>query len=131
MQKLLTTSNNKVGFTLLEIMIALAIFAIGIIGMAKLSTFVTAGESFNKQMVNAVTVAHNDIEYILSLAQTSTSLGVGNTFTRPVQNLHGVNYTSEVAISAVGTSASSRRATVSVSWHDKFVPYDIQMVIIR
>ena len=58
--------NNK-GFTLLEVLIAMAIFAIGILGVAKMQIAATSGSTSSRGVTEAATVGHQQMEMLLAL----------------------------------------------------------------
>lgn len=133
MSKLTIIPSGRTGFTIIEILVALAIFAIGVLGMAKLSTYLAVGGSYNNQVSNAISMAHNDLEYIASLnaAGVASSLGVGNVLTRPLRTSQGINYNSSIVISAVTGNTVARNATVTITWINKTTPHRMQMSLIK
>jgi prepilin-type N-terminal cleavage/methylation domain-containing protein len=123
-------SDGETGFTIIEVMVAMLIFLLGILGIAKLSVLVVATGEFDKQLANATAMARNDMDWVLSLSETSSSLGLGKSYDRPVRTAHGVDYESNIKISAVGNSGM-RRATVNVSWQNKLLTHNVEMAVIR
>ncbi|CAN2040570.1 type IV pilus assembly protein PilV [Candidatus Magnetomoraceae bacterium gMMP-15] len=61
--------NNK-GFTLIEILIAITIFAIGILGVGTMQSYSIHGNSAAKDITEANTLAEHRIERLMSLKYT-------------------------------------------------------------
>ena len=55
------------GFTLIEVMVAMAIFAIGILGVSKLNIMATGGNTISRKMTEAAYVALDDMEKLILL----------------------------------------------------------------
>ena len=60
-------TNNQNGFTLVELLIALVIFAVGILGVATMQTTSIKGNSHARRISEATNVAADRIEQIMSL----------------------------------------------------------------
>ena len=58
---------NQNGFTLIEVMTAMAIFAIGILGVAKMQIIAIEGNSNAGELTKASTIAQDKIEDLMSL----------------------------------------------------------------
>ncbi|MCK5100316.1 MAG: prepilin-type N-terminal cleavage/methylation domain-containing protein, partial [Desulfobacteraceae bacterium] len=58
---------SQKGFTILEVMIAMAIFAIGILGVAKMQIKSTTGNTTARTITEATTVAVDRVERLISL----------------------------------------------------------------
>ncbi len=56
---------NSKGFTIIEVMIAMAIFAIGILGVAKLQITATGDNTISRTMSEATTVVIENIEKLI------------------------------------------------------------------
>lgn len=60
-------TGNHDGFTIIEVVIAMAIFAIGILAVASLQVATIKGNSSARKMTDAVTLAENRLETMLNL----------------------------------------------------------------
>jgi type IV pilus assembly protein PilV len=58
---------NNSGFTLLEILIAMAIFAIGILGVAKMQLASTSGTASSRGVTEAATIGQQQMEMLMAL----------------------------------------------------------------
>ncbi len=59
--------NDSKGFTLLEVLIALAIFAIGILGVAKMQLSGISGNASSRGWTEAATIGQQQMEMLMSL----------------------------------------------------------------
>ncbi|MBW2606660.1 MAG: prepilin-type N-terminal cleavage/methylation domain-containing protein [Deltaproteobacteria bacterium] len=60
-------TGNHDGFTIIEVVIAMAIFAIGILAVASLQVATINGNSSARKMTDAVTLAENRLETMMNL----------------------------------------------------------------
>lgn len=67
------------GFSLLELMIALFILAVGILAVASMQTQSIRGNSFSDLVTIANTLAQAQMEFLMGLAPTDTNLRDNNT----------------------------------------------------
>lgn len=63
--------HNSEGFTLLEVLIALAIFSIGILGVAKLQITSTTGNASSRGWTEAASFGQLQLEELMALSLTS------------------------------------------------------------
>ncbi|MCK5099930.1 MAG: prepilin-type N-terminal cleavage/methylation domain-containing protein [Desulfobacteraceae bacterium] len=67
MHSLFPLKLSQQGFTILEIMIAMAIFAIGILGVAQMQIQAVNANAYSRLSTEAVTFAQGQVEQLLSL----------------------------------------------------------------
>ncbi len=60
-------SRNEKGFTLLEILVALSILSIGLLGMAGLTTSIIHGNTLSKKVTTATTLGQDRMEHFRRL----------------------------------------------------------------
>jgi prepilin-type N-terminal cleavage/methylation domain-containing protein len=129
MKKILKDSK---GFTLIELVVSILIFAIGFLGIMKMEQHAIMGNSFSMQMSNTLNIIDNKVEYLRGLDVGHAELAIGNhaggIFTR-----QGIDYTLSWTVSAtsLGASADAREVDVEVRWMEKETPHSITMNLTR
>jgi type IV pilus assembly protein PilV len=105
---------NKNGFTLIEIMIAMVIFVVGMLSVAALHTGATKGNANANRSTRAFTWCSDRIEVLMSLPYTDTNLNAGEhsqTSGDFTQASDGIDNDYDGQIDEVGESGA-----VSISW---------------
>jgi len=87
-----TLSNSK-GFTLIEVVIAMAVIAIGMFSMMSLIITVTKGNSHSKKVTTATTLAQDQMEQIKRLGFGNAILAQGTEDYGTMNKING--YTSD------------------------------------
>ena len=64
---IITHKNRQKGFSLIEILIAITIFAIGILAVAKMQITAIKGNSFARNMTDASNIAQDKMEELIAL----------------------------------------------------------------
>lgn len=90
------------GFTLLEVMVALVILSIGLLGLMGLQIVATKTNSFSNQMTIGITLAQDQLEELRNLAYDDALLS------------GGTHQDSQNPISALGDMGFNRSWTVTV-----------------
>jgi type IV pilus assembly protein PilV len=98
------------GFTLLELMIALVILAIGLLGLASLQVMAIKGNSYGQEMTVASTLAQNELE---QLRQTTGTLANG---TDTVTDQNGITYTRTWTVTLNSPQAGATTLLITISW---------------
>ena len=65
---------NQKGFTLIEVLIAMTVFAIGILGVAAMQLSAIKGNSFASGMTEATTLAQDKMEELIMIAYNNPDL---------------------------------------------------------
>jgi type IV pilus assembly protein PilV len=98
------------GFTLLELMIALVILAIGLLGLASLQVMAIKGNSYGQEMTVASTLAENQLE---QLRQTTGTLVNG---TDTVTDQNGITYTRTWTVTLNTPQQGATTVLITISW---------------
>jgi prepilin-type N-terminal cleavage/methylation domain-containing protein len=110
---------NRNGFTLIEVLVALLVFAIGAVGMVKLYTYATTHEAYNEQYSNAFNVAQNQAELLKQVAHT-TGLSFGTNYPCPnpsIATSSGVIF--NCTWFATNFNNNVQNISVTVTWTDR------------
>jgi type IV pilus assembly protein PilV len=103
----MTQASNS-GFTLLEILIAIVILSIGLLGMASLTVGIINGNKFSADVTMATTLAQDKME---DIRRTDYS-AVGSETKAPLSSPYN-QYKQEVAVSP---ASGMKRVVVKVYW---------------
>jgi type IV pilus assembly protein PilV len=98
------------GFTLLEVMITVAILAVGLLGLAGLQIVAIKGNSFGQQMTVASTLAQNQLEM---LRESAGALSNGNDF---VTDQNGITYARTWTVTANAPQTNMDTVNITVRW---------------
>ena len=107
--------DRQSGFTLLEVMVAIVILTIGLLGTAGLTTGVIKGNRYSKNVTSATAVAQTRLEEIKSggYANATTTNFPGDTVT-----MGSTPFTRTVAITNSSPAANMKTVSVTVSWKE-------------
>jgi type IV pilus assembly protein PilV len=105
------------GFTLLEVMIALVILAVGLLGLTALQLTAVKSNSFSSEMTWATMRAQQQAEVLRNLSFTDAWLAPGSTITLPPEISKGARYTISWTVSADNVPATNMRTiAITVTW---------------
>lgn len=113
----MTILDNK-GFTLIELFVAILIFAVGIVGVAKMQMAAVASNSYSLQLTQALNIAEDRIERLKNDALTDAVLAVGAHTTGAVISDEGRTFTPSWTVTAI-PNATAVSVAVNVSWTEK------------
>lgn len=106
---------NK-GFTLIEVLITLAIFSIGILAVAAMQMSSTKGNASSRRITEATALAESQIERLIQLPYDHADLNPANNPHGGPQGTYTVNWNAaEVDLDADGAN-DSKTIDVTVSW---------------
>lgn len=77
-RQLNTTRSDRRGFTLIEIMVAISVFSIGVLGLATMLPLLKSDVTRSDQRTRAVIIAEETAEWLRGLAYADSSLSAGN-----------------------------------------------------
>ncbi len=96
------SAKNEHGFTLIEVLTAMAIFSIGILGVFAMQTTAANGNSSARRVTNIATVAADHVERLILLPYDHDDLDGGN-HVGPVAPDYSVTWTITDDIPVTGT----------------------------
>lgn len=115
------------GFTLIELVVAILVFALGIMGIMKMHSATVQANNYSMQVTEAVNAGENELEYLrgLEFAHDSMSIGVHTTTTVS----RGIPYNLSWTVTNPGTSTTSRNVLLTVQWQEKALNHQINMEV--
>ena len=105
--------NNK-GFSLIEVLVALVILAIGLLAIANLQIASTRGNFFSNNLMQATYIAQDRLEFIKNFPSTSPQLNAGN-YNDGTSTISGIVYNRRYSVTANG---DLRTINYIVTWND-------------
>lgn len=121
------------GYTIVEVMIALAIFSIGFLAYSSLQVYSTKGNTKSKWLTQAATCATDRVEQLLDLPYTHADLTAGTH--SPAEDSDGIDNDSDGRIDEVEESgplkiswtvtddapvANVKTINITITWRDPF-----------
>jgi type IV pilus assembly protein PilV len=118
MRRKLSPQKNGKGFTLIEIMIAILLLVIALVGLASVTVSVIKGNDLSRMVTTATTLAKDKMEEIKNLSATSAGYDALAGSSDTVEAI----YTRAWTVGAVGAIAPDndttkmKKITVTVTW---------------
>ena len=104
------------GFTLLEVLVAMVILTVGLLGMASLSIGIIKGNELSKEVSSATTCAREKMEDVERLGYADTPATSG-TVTEAYNSITEYPHCKRETIIAVDTPATDMKTiTITVYW---------------
>jgi len=124
------------GFTLIEIMIAILVLAVALIGLAAVTTTTIKGNSFSKAMTSATTLANDKLQDLKARTFTGTSVDTdltGGSHSDTGNPLLGIYNRTWTVADTMGSGSSIRykTITVTVAWTWQGLSHSVQLQTIR
>lgn len=122
------------GFTLLEVMFAIAILAFGILAVASMQTSSMYGNSAANRLTEGTSWAGNKMEELLTIPETDAQLSSGTHGPETLMSgvsRYDVNWEVIDSVDPSNPLDKAKLITVTVTWQDKGNPKSTQLRCIR
>ncbi len=122
-------SINEKGFSLLEILVAITVLSIGLLGMAGLTTSIIHGNMLSNKVTTATTLGQDRMEHFRRLGY-STTPAADTTTTEGYNSIS--NYSSYKRVSFIDVnspSAGMKTITVTVYWNSDAGSVELKTIL--
>ena len=110
------TRKSEKGFTLVEVLVAMVILSVGLLGMASLTVAIIHGNKLSNDLTTATTLAQDQMENIRRLGYSGTPT-TDTTTTENYNSISGYAAYKRVTITTVGSPATGMKTvSVKVYW---------------
>ncbi len=127
MDNVIIHSSHKMpgGFTLIELVIAILVFAIGLVGILKMHQASVQSNNFSMQLTEAMNISQDKFDYLRGLGVNNTSMSIGAHNPVIVTSM-GVPYTVQWWVTAAPDSTSfGRKVELKITWNEKAIPHSL------
>ena len=108
----MTILGQKSGFTLMEVLVAMLLLTIGLLGVANLTIGVIKGNSYSKNVTTATVVAQQQIEQAQRIGYTNANSLAGTA----TVSMGGMSFTRTTTVTDSSPAANMKTVTVSAAW---------------
>ena len=107
------------GFTLLELLVALAILSVGLLGTAVLTTGIIRGNFFSKNITSATAVAQTTIEGAQRVGYTAVNTYLTDSSkVPPTVSMGGVSFSQSASVTNNSPASNMKTISIMVSWNE-------------
>jgi len=114
-ERSLRIEKSQTGFTLLEVLVAIVILTIGLLGTAGLTTGVIRGNHFSKNVTSATAAAQTQLE---SVKSGGYAYATAANFPSDTVTMGGMTFTRATTITNSSPAANMKTVSVTVSWSE-------------
>lgn len=133
-EKRVRRQKKEKGFTLLEVIIAIAILTFGLLAVASMQTASIQGNSVANRLTEGTSWAQDKMEELLTLADTHADLSDGSHGPETAMsgvNRYTVNWSVIDDVNPADPLTSAKLIIVTVTWQDKGIAKSTQVSCIR
>jgi type IV pilus assembly protein PilV len=110
---------KKDGFTLLELLVALTILSVGLLGTAMLTTGIIRGNFFSKNITSATAVAQTTIEGAQRVGYAAVNTYVTDSSKVPATvSMGGVSFSQSASVTNNSPASNMKTVSITVSWNE-------------
>jgi type IV pilus assembly protein PilV len=120
--------SNAIGFTLIEVLIAIVIISIASLGLASLSVSVIQENSTDKNVTMAISCAQDKMEEIKKLGYLNVSTAAGTESYGTIANYPSFKRTTYIPPTDTPTT-KMKTVTVTVSWNSDTHSVKLQTIL--
>jgi len=114
-ERRLWIEKSENGFTLLEVLVAIVILTIGLLGTAGLTTGVIRGNHFSKNVTSATAAAQTQLE---SVKSGGYAYATAANFPSDTVTMGGMTFNRTTTITDSSPAANMKTVSVTVSWNE-------------
>ncbi len=114
------------GFTLIELAVAILVFALGIMGIMKMHSATIQSNNYSMQLTEAVNVAEDRLEILRGLDFSTSTMSVGAHNTTTAWS-RGIPYQVSYRVIDPGMARPTRSVALSVTWQEKNLNHRLDM----
>lgn len=125
---------SEKGFTLIEIIVAIMLLVVALLGMVSVTTMVIKGNSFSKMMTTATTLAKdkmedfNDLSYAVLPAGSATDYATAGGTVQA--SATGAYFLRVSTVTADSPAANMKSVSVTVSWPQQSPAHSVTVTTI-
>lgn len=109
---------NKNGFTFIEVLIAIAILSIGLLGLATMSTTASKFNAFSKNKTTAIALGQDKMEELKRIIPTTTLTSANNAIENNINEKGEAGGIFTRSVTITGGAAQLTTLAVTITWRD-------------
>jgi prepilin-type N-terminal cleavage/methylation domain-containing protein len=121
-------NNKSGGFTLIELVVAILIFALGIVGIMKMHQASVQSNMFSMQLTQAMNISTDRIEFLRGLPFDNANMSVGATHGPVTITSMGVPYAVSYTVAVTPNSNNyGRTVNLTIAWDEKAIHHQLSI----